>query len=75
MAIGSKTAIELARTGVNLHVRNGVGSSTVKELVSIAVSQNRRIIVSTSGIGPTTAKEIAAIGGDLLTLVIEKDDD
>lgn len=73
MAIGSVTAKELAKLGVNLEIRNGLGSTTIKEIVKIATKNNQKISVSSKCIGSVTAKEIAKIGGDNLTIIIDND--
>ncbi|MCD4757356.1 MAG: hypothetical protein K8R39_03750 [Arcobacteraceae bacterium] len=74
MSLGSTTAKELAKLGVNLEIRDGLGSTTIKELVRIVKSQGRHISVSSRCIGSTTAKEIAKIGGENLTIIIENKD-
>lgn len=71
MSMNAITAKELAQMGTNLEIRDGLNAITIKEIVKISVSQGRNIKVSSKCINAITAKEIATIGGEYLTIVIE----
>lgn len=71
MSIGSVTAKELARMGANLEIRDGLGSTTIKEIVRIAKEKGSKISVSSRCISSVTAKELILIGGTSVTIIIE----
>ena len=48
MSIGSVTAKELAKMGANLEIRDGLGSTAIKEVVKIAKEKGSKVSVSSS---------------------------
>ena len=71
MSRGSVTAKELAKMGANLEIRDGLGSTAIKEVVRIAKEKGSKVSVSSRCIGSVTAKELILIGGNSVTIIIE----
>lgn len=71
MSVSAQTAKELAMLGVNLEIKDGLGSETIKELVMLCKNKGTKIAIHTSCISAAAAKEIAILGKDLVTFIID----
>ena len=71
MSVSAQTAKELVMLGVNLEIKEGLGSQTIKELVMICKGKGTKIAIHTSCVSETVAKEIAMIGKNLVTFIID----
>lgn len=72
MSILSSSAENLARLGVNLEITSKAGylSSTVEQIVKIAVGKGAHVTVHADGFLSSTLENIARIGGKNVTIVI-----
>lgn len=71
MKIELDGAKQLAAIGVNLEIRSDFGLEGIKQLAAICASKGTHLRVSANALGLAGAKEIAAIGRECVTLILE----
>lgn len=71
VSVGAQTAKELAMLGANLEIKEGLGAETIKELVMICKTKGTKIAIHTSCVGANSAKQIAMMGQDIVTFIID----
>lgn len=71
MTIDLDGAKQLAAIGANLEIRSDLGLQAIKQLVAICASKGTHLRVSANALGLAGAKEVAAIGRECVTLIVE----